>query len=74
MIKELQEAARAKGVQLPIIKAATENGIDRAFHALVQLQAGALVVGSDPLFDTRREQIVALAARHQLPTIYNSRE
>ena len=52
----MQEAARAKGVQLPILKAGTEGEIDAAFASLVQLQAGALVVGSDPFFASRREQ------------------
>jgi ABC-type uncharacterized transport system substrate-binding protein len=73
-ISDLQAAALAKGVQLPIIKATTEGEIDAAFATLVQLQAGALVVGVDPVFEIRREQIVALAARHALPTTYFLRE
>src|SRR6266567_940199 len=48
VIRDVQEAARTKGVQLPIVKAASESEIDAAFASLVQLQAGALVVGSDP--------------------------
>jgi putative ABC transport system substrate-binding protein len=69
----VQEAARAKGVQLPILKASTESEIDAAFATLVQRQAGALVVPSDPFFSTRREQIVRLAARHAVPAIYEFR-
>ncbi len=74
IIGDMQEAARAKGVQLPILKARTESEIDAAFATLVQLQAGALVVGGDPFFGNRREQLVALAARHGVPAIYQWRE
>jgi putative ABC transport system substrate-binding protein len=70
----MQEAARAKGVQLHILKAGTESEIDAAFATLVQLQGGALVVGTDPFFVGRREQLVALAARHAVPAIYELRE
>ena len=74
VIRAVQEAARAKGVQLPILKAGTESEIDAAFTSLVQRQAGALVVSSDPFFYGRREQLVALAARHTVPTIYEWRQ
>ena len=74
MIRDVQEAARAKGVQLHILKAGTESEIDAAFASLVQLHAGALVVGSDPFFSSRREQLVALASRHAVPAIYEWRE
>ena len=74
IVKAVQEAARAKGVQLHILKASTESEIDAAFASLVQQQAGALVVSSDPFFNSRREQIVALAARHAVPAIYEFRE
>jgi putative ABC transport system substrate-binding protein len=70
----VQEAARAKGVQLPILKASTESEIDAAFDALVQRQAGALFVSAGPFFWIRREQIVALAGRHAVPTIYEVRD
>jgi putative ABC transport system substrate-binding protein len=73
-VPAVQEAARAKGVQLHILKASTESEIDAAFAALVQRQADALVVSSDPFFATRREQLVALAARHAVPAIYEWRE
>jgi putative ABC transport system substrate-binding protein len=59
-------------VQLLVLKARTESEIDAAF--LVELQAGALLVDGDPLFDTRLEQLVTLAARHALPAIYPARE
>jgi putative tryptophan/tyrosine transport system substrate-binding protein len=74
MIPDVQEAARAKGVQLPILKASTESEIDTAFASLVQLQAGAVVVGADGFFDSRREQLVALASRHAIPASYEWRE
>jgi putative tryptophan/tyrosine transport system substrate-binding protein len=70
VIRDMEEAARAKGVQLPILKAGTESEIDAAFASLVQLQAGALLVSADPFFFGRREQLVALASRHAVPAIY----
>jgi putative ABC transport system substrate-binding protein len=69
-IEDVQEAARVKGLQLRILKAGTESGIDDAFASFVQLHAGPLVVGGDPFFDGRREQLVALASRHAVPAIY----
>jgi putative ABC transport system substrate-binding protein len=73
-VRILQEAARAKGVQLAIVKAGRESEIDTAFATLVQLQAGALVVDADPFFGSRREQLVALASRDAVPAIYGWRE
>jgi putative ABC transport system substrate-binding protein len=73
-IRDAQEAARAKGVQLHLLKASTENEIDVAFTSLLQLHANALVVQADPFFDGRREQLVALASRHAVPAIYAWRE
>ena len=74
VIREALEAARVKGVQLPILKASTETEIDAAFASLVQLHAGALLVGNDPFFNIRREQLAALASRHAVPAIYERRE
>jgi len=74
VIGDVREAARAKGVQLHILKVGTESEIDAAFGSLVQPQAGALLVGSDPFFAGRREQLVALASRHAVPAIYEWRE
>ena len=72
--RDMQEAARAKGVQLHILTAGTESEIDAAFATLVQLHAGALVVGGDPSFANWREQLITLAASHGVPAIYQSRE
>jgi ABC-type uncharacterized transport system substrate-binding protein len=69
-----QEAARAKGVELSILKATTEAEIETAFTALTQLQAGALVVGTDPFFNNRRERLVMLASRYAIPAAYEWRE
>jgi putative ABC transport system substrate-binding protein len=74
MMRDVQEAAHAKGVQLQILKAGAENEFEAAFAALVQLHAGALLVGNDPFFFSRREELVALAARHAVPTMYEWRE
>ena len=74
VIQEVQEAARAKGVQLSILKASTETEIDAAFASLSELAAGALLVAADPFLSSRREQFVALASRHAVPSIYAWRE
>jgi putative ABC transport system substrate-binding protein len=71
---DVQEAARTKGVQLYILKASTEGEIDAAFPTLVQRHAGALLVTTEPFFNSRREQLVALASRHAVPAIYGWRE
>ena len=74
VIRDVQDAARAKGVQLHVLKASTESEIDAAFASLVQLHAGALVVMGDAFFFSRREQLVALASRHAVPAIYDVHE
>ena len=74
VIQEVQQAARAKGVQLHVLKASSESEIDSAFASLVQLHVDALVVGADPFLSGRREQLVALASRHAVPAIYAWRE
>jgi len=74
VIREVQEAARTHGLQLHVLKARSEGEIDTAFASLVQLHAGALVVGADPFLSSRRGQLVALASRRAVPSIYAWRE
>jgi putative tryptophan/tyrosine transport system substrate-binding protein len=74
IIKDAQEATRAKGGRLTILKAGNASEIDAAFATLVPLHAGALVVSADPFLSSRREQLVALASRHAIPSIYAWRE
>jgi putative ABC transport system substrate-binding protein len=71
--RNLQDAARALGLQAHVLQASTASEIDAAFGALVGLRVGALVVGADTFFTSRRAQIVALAARHAVPAIYGVR-
>ena len=74
LIGDVQEAARAKGLQLSVVKASTESQMDAAFAAFAQLQVGALLVGGDALYSSQREQLVALAAHHSVPAIYDGRQ
>jgi putative ABC transport system substrate-binding protein len=74
MIRNLQEAAHAKGVQLDLLRAGTESEIDAVFAGLIQLQASGLIVGPDPFFSSRGDRLVALAAHYAIPAIYYRRE
>src|SRR5262249_46750825 len=74
VIREVQEAARTKGLQVHVLKAGSESEIDNAFASLVQLHVDALVVAGDPFLSSRREQLVALASRHAVPSSYAWRE
>jgi putative ABC transport system substrate-binding protein len=73
-IRNVEEAARVKRVQLQVLKAGSDSEIDAAFANLVQLHAGGLLVGPSLLFASRREQIFALASRHAVPAMYDTRE
>jgi putative ABC transport system substrate-binding protein len=72
--KEIQTAATAVGRQVIILNANNERSLDAAFTAIMERRAGALLVGSDIFFNSRRDQIVNLAARNKLPAIYEVRE
>jgi putative ABC transport system substrate-binding protein len=74
MIQNMQEAARARGVQLQILKASTESEIDGAFATFTQRHVDALVVSADPFFNSRRDQLVAQASHHAVPAMYQWRE
>jgi putative ABC transport system substrate-binding protein len=74
VIRDVQEAARLKDVQLPVVRASTEQEIDAAFTTLHQLRVEAVVVGADPFYSTRRDQLAALAAQHAVPAIYLEHE
>ena len=71
---ETEAAANALGRRLEVLTASTEGDLEAAFTTMVRRQAGALIVMPDPLFFARREQLVALAARYAVPTIYPARE
>jgi putative ABC transport system substrate-binding protein len=71
---ETEAAANAIGRRLEVLKASTEGDLEATFTTIVARQVGALVVMPDPLFFARREQLVALAARYAVPTIYPIRE
>jgi len=72
--RDVMAAARAIGVEIKIVHAGTENEINDAFATLAQGQVGALLVPSDIFFNSRLEQLVALAARYAIPTVYGLRE
>ncbi|MFL5088585.1 MAG: ABC transporter substrate-binding protein [Xanthobacteraceae bacterium] len=73
-VSDAQEAARILGRQLLVLNASSPNEIDTAFATLRQRAVGALLVGGDPFFTSRRQQIVALAARDAIPAMYANRE
>jgi ABC-type uncharacterized transport system substrate-binding protein len=72
--KEAQTAAHLLGLQLLVLNASSERNFETAFATLVQQRAGALVINPDTLFTSHPNQLVALAARHAVPTIYYRRE
>jgi putative tryptophan/tyrosine transport system substrate-binding protein len=74
LLKELEAAAGTLGANLHLLHANTESEFDAAFAKLIGLQAASLVVGPDLFFLSRRDLLVALAARHSVPAIYPWRE
>jgi putative ABC transport system substrate-binding protein len=74
MLKDAEEAAAAIGRRLVALRASTESELEPAFATLVREEAGALMIAADPFFNSRRDLLVALAARYRVPTIYEFRE
>jgi putative ABC transport system substrate-binding protein len=73
-VRETRDAAKSLGLQLHILNTSTQGEIETAFAALTQLRAGALVISAETFFYSRRPQLVALAARHAVPTMYGQGE
>jgi putative tryptophan/tyrosine transport system substrate-binding protein len=72
--KNLHAAARTLGLEIHVLHASADRDFDTAFATLVQLRAGALVIGPDPFFSSRPEQLAALTVRHAVPTVYQTHE
>jgi putative ABC transport system substrate-binding protein len=72
--KNLRAAARSLGLEMHVLHASAERDFETAFATLLQLRAGALVIGADPFFTSRLEQLAALTLRHAVPTVYQFRE
>jgi putative tryptophan/tyrosine transport system substrate-binding protein len=72
--KETETAAHSLGLRLHVLNASAEHDIDKAFGSMMQSRIGALVVGSDTFLSSRKQQLIMLAARHGIPTMYYERE
>jgi putative ABC transport system substrate-binding protein len=73
-LRDVQEASRAINLQIHILRATTDDEIDPAFETIARQRIAALSVKAAPFFDTRRDKLVALAARYRVPTMYQFRE
>ena len=73
-LRDLEAAADATGIRIEVLRASNDEAIDAAFEAISRHSIPALMVCADPFFDTRREKIVALAARAGVPAMYHFRE
>ncbi len=74
IVSDLRTAALAVGVQLDILNASTDKEIEAAFASVVRQGMGGLVIGGDPFFTSRAEQLTGLALRHAVPAIFGWRE
>jgi putative ABC transport system substrate-binding protein len=72
--RALQAAARTLGLDLHVLTASTEGEFNGVFAQLIQLRAGGLVIGSDPFFTSRTDQLAALTLHHAVPAVYHWRE
>jgi putative ABC transport system substrate-binding protein len=72
--RNVQTAARMLGINLHVLHASSETELDAVLATAVRLRAAGVVVGPDPLFNSRIEQLAALSVRHALPVLYQWRE
>jgi putative ABC transport system substrate-binding protein len=73
-LTDVQAAARTLGLQIHVVRVSTDRDFETAFTSLLQLRAGGLVIGGDASLNSRRDLLLALAARHSIPTVYPWRE
>jgi putative tryptophan/tyrosine transport system substrate-binding protein len=73
-VKVVQAAARSLGLALHVLYASAERDFDAVFSKLIELRAGGLMIGPDPFFTSRSEQLGALTARHSVPAVYENRD
>jgi putative tryptophan/tyrosine transport system substrate-binding protein len=73
-LKDVEMAARALGLQVQVLHASMEQDLDMVFASLLQLRVGGLAIGADAFFFSRRDQLVGLATRYSVPTVYPWRE
>ena len=71
---DMQEAARTLGLQIHVLRASVDREIETAFDSIAQHRIPALAVAADPFFNSRRDKLAALAARHAVPAMYAFRE
>src|SRR5437868_12577690 len=70
ILKDMQSAAQGLGLQIHVLRASTDEELNAAFESLLQLQAGGLVIGGEPFFNSRSKELGALSIQHAVPTIY----
>jgi ABC transporter substrate binding protein len=73
-LRDVEKSGRVLGLPVQILRAGTDSEIDEAFETILHQRIAALMVASGPFFDTRRDKLVGLAARHAVPTMYHFRE
>ena len=73
-LRDVEAAARMLGLQLIVLRASTERELETVFATMAQQSPDALLVGTDPFFARRCDQIVALATRHEIRALYSARE
>ena len=73
-LKDIEGAAKSRGLELMVLRASTEREIDTAFNQLAQQRIGAVLIGSDPFYTDRRGQLAALTLRHGIPAMFDLRE